>query len=142
MQQQYSNHKRYNPAYHFFSVPLVIIGTILTAYNIYQPFLGTNNYLAILLFAMVVLLGLTGHLARTFALKAQDRGIIVAENLRYLSLTGRMLPAELQFGQIAALRFASEPEFVDLVKRTLKEQLSGTEIKKSIKIWKADTRRV
>jgi len=79
---------------------------------------------------------------RTFALKAQDRAIRAEERLRYFILTGKPLPAELRFSQIIALRFASDAEYLELLDRTIKEQLSAKEIKAQIKNWKADYHRV
>ena len=49
---------------------------------------------------------------------------------------------KLSFSQIAALRFSSDEEFLDLVHKTGSENLSGKEIKKNIKNWRADYDRV
>jgi DNA-binding transcriptional MerR regulator len=45
-------------------------------------------------------------------------------------------------GQIIALRFADDEEYLALVKRAAEEGLSNDEIKKTIKKWKADHHRV
>jgi hypothetical protein len=79
---------------------------------------------------------------RMFALKAQDRAIRAEENLRHFALTGKLLPATLSIGQIIALRFASDEEFVALAATAASENLSSKEIKQSINNWKADTYRV
>jgi hypothetical protein len=79
---------------------------------------------------------------RIFALKAQDRAIRAEENLRHFALTGKLLPATLRIGQIVALRFASDEEFVALAIKAAAENLSVKQIKESINNWKADTYRV
>jgi len=57
-------------------------------------------------------------------------------------LTGKPLPTELRFSQIIALRFASDEEYLELLDRAIKEQLSAKEIKVQIKNWKGDYHRV
>lgn len=80
--------------------------------------------------------------ARLQSLKVQDRVIRLEERIRY----GELLPAymlkltrDLSIGQIIALRFASDEELPDLVRRTLDgEFATTTDIKKAIKNWRAD----
>ena len=91
------------------------------------------------------LVGVT-FLARTNALKVQDRIIRLEEKLRYQQL----LPADLArqassllVGQIIALRFASDEELEGLVREVLGGRLTKpAEIKKAIKNWRGDTFRV
>lgn len=80
--------------------------------------------------------------SRIFALKAQDRAIRAEENLRHFVLTGKLLPSSLTVGQVVALRFASDAEFVALAEKAAANNLSGKEIKQSIQNWKADFYRV
>lgn len=49
---------------------------------------------------------------------------------------------KLRFDQIAALRFTYDDEFKELLYKALNENISGDEIKRSIKNWKADQLRV
>ena len=79
---------------------------------------------------------------RSFPLKAQDRAIRSEENFRYYLLTGKALPNELSVGQIVALRFAPDEEFVGLVEKALSEKLDPKSIKMFIKNWKSDYYRV
>jgi membrane protein implicated in regulation of membrane protease activity len=101
-----------------------------------------NKYLASLIVLTAIIFVLVAWFTRTFALKAQDRAIRAEENLRHFVLTGKLLPASLRVGQIVALRFASDAEFVALVAKAAAENLSGKEIKQSIQNWKADHYRV
>ena len=71
----------------------------------------------------------------------QDRAIRAEENLRHFAMTGKLLNPELKIGQIVALRFASDEEFVVLAMRALEENLSREDIKKAIKTWRADNHR-
>ena len=80
--------------------------------------------------------------ARSFALKAQDRAIRAEENLRYFAIAGKLLDSKLSLGQVIALRFAPNNEFVDLAHLAVEKNLSPKEIKQAIKNWKGDYNRV
>ncbi len=101
-----------------------------------------NTYLASLFVLTSIVLVLIAWFTRTFALKAQDRAIRAEENLRHFVLTGKLLPSSLTVGQVVALRFASDAEFVALAEKAAANNLSGKEIKQSIQNWKADFYRV
>jgi hypothetical protein len=139
--QNYSNHARLVPSYHYFTFLLII--ALITLTSIYC---FTENKNASLFYAILILLTTTiisiGLHTRTFALKAQDRAIRAEENLRYFILTGKRLDQNLKMSQIIALRFASDEELVELVERAIQENLSAIEIKKAIKNWKGDYYRV
>lgn len=79
---------------------------------------------------------------RVFPLKAQDRAIRAEENFRHFILSGKPLPVGLSIGQIVALRFASDGEFIELVQKALAENLTSKAIKLLIKNWKPDYYRV
>ena len=57
-------------------------------------------------------------------------------------MTGSLLDNRLRIGQIIALRFASDEEFVALAKKAAEQSLSSKDIKMSITNWKADNYRV
>lgn len=64
---------------------------------------------------------------------------------RYFELFGTRsdeVVNNLNFSQIAALRFAYDDEFKILLKKALHEKISGDAIKKQIKNWKPDNARV
>lgn len=139
--QDFSNHSRYVPAWHFVTGTLLLallIGSIVNLVNSAHD----NLYSASLLVLVAVILGFVFVYARAFALKAQDRAIRAEENFRYFILTGKRLPQQLRMGQIIALRFASDEELPALVDRAITGQLRGKQIKQAIQNWRADHHRV
>ena len=139
--QNYKNHPRFVPLYHFFTLLgslILIIGTIV---NLVKSS-GDNLYNASLLVFGAILLMLTAFYARAFALKAQDRVIRIEENFRHYLLTGKPLDINLTMRQIIGLRFASDEEFPVLTKKAVDEKLSEKEIKKLVKNWKGDYNRL
>ncbi|WP_293741094.1 DUF6526 family protein [uncultured Pedobacter sp.] len=138
MSQNYENHKRFYPPFHFFAVPLTVIGLCFSIYScIAIPTIITG--LLVLAFFLIAIIAV---MARMFALKAQDRAARAEENLRYYILAGSALPNELSISQILALRFAGDEEFLTLVDQAVNNKLSPTEIKKSIKNWRGDYHRI
>jgi hypothetical protein len=85
-------------------------------------------------------------MSRTYALTLQDRIIRLEMEVRF----ARLLPADLsnrarslKIGQLVALRFASDEELVELVKRVLDQKIEDrAEIKKMVRNWQADRQRV
>ena len=139
--QNYSNHSRFVPLYHFFT----LLGTLVLFIGSIVNFVkssGSNLYNASLIVFGSLLLLLTAFYARVFALKAQDRALKAEENFRQYLLTGKPLDIKLTVRQIIGLRFASDEEFPELAKKAVSENLSEKDIKKSIKNWKADYYRV
>jgi len=142
--QNYNNHKRYVPLYTFLLsglITLIIAGAswnFYRAYNIYK----SDILSAGLIFALAIVCIFFYIYARAFALRAQDRAIRAEENLRHFILTGKPLDSRLRMGQIIALRFAEDSEFVTLAKKAADENIRADEIKKAIKNWRADHYRV
>lgn len=139
--QDLSNHKRYHPAYHFFITPLTLTGLILSGIHLSNA-APENHYNAALIFLGFFLILCIGGITRIYALKVQNRVIRAEENFRHFILTGKPLDSKLGMGQIIALRFASDEEFPALAAKSVTESIKPTEIKKLIKIWRADYRRV
>lgn len=140
-EQQFANHARMHPLYHYVTAPLVLVGLIGSIVNLVnaEP---SNFYGASLIVLAFLILLFIGAMLRTYALKAQDRAIRAEESLRYFILTGKAIDARLRMGQIVSLRFASDDEFVALAEKAATEGLSGKQIKQLIQQWRPDYRRI
>lgn len=140
-EQNFKNHGRFVPLYHYVAGMLVILGFGGSIVNLLHADAHTHYSAALLVVAFFVLILLFWY-ARAFALRAQDRAIRAEENFRHFILTGKPLPKELRMGQIIALRFASDAEFPALAKKAVEENLSQKQIKEAIQNWRADYDRV
>ncbi len=138
MEQNFKNHVRFNPLFHFIAVPLTLfsIGASIYGFTKMQDF---THGLIVVAFVLILLALLAG---RTAALSVQNRAIVNAETLRYYLLSGKQLPVGLTSAQIIALRFASDLELIELSDRAVAESLPPKEIKMAIKNWRADEDRV
>lgn len=139
--QHYGNHTRLSRSFHGFTLPALLILVIGVIRNIIYS-TEENRYDAWLLLLVTILLGSLYYHSRIFALKVQDRAIVTEVKLRHFILTGKPLAEGLRTNQVIALRFASDEELPGLAQRALEEKLSNKEIKKQIRKWKGDYRRV
>lgn len=140
-QQNYSNHRRMVPGFHYVAFALglaILIGSLVNLFTAAPE----NHYSAALIVALIILVFLIAWYTRVFALKAQDRAIRAEENFRHYVLTGKPLDSRLRMSQIIALRFASDEELAALAQKAAEENLPANAIKKSITNWKADHYRV
>lgn len=142
--QNYANHRKFYPPHHFIYFPLLMILEVL---GIRKIFTDESNQLTWILFSVVLslLLFLVIMLRQHYALGNQNRIIRLEFKQRYFELFGKssdQIVEQLNFGQIAALRFAYDDEFKMLLEKALSHQISGDEIKKSITKWKPDFNRV
>jgi hypothetical protein len=140
--QNFANHTRWQPPFHFFVAPVMLINFIWAIVNLVM-FPGWNNgWWVVVSIALLVLT----FLVRLNALKVQDRLIRLEEQVRY----HRILPASLAEqantltpGQYVALRFAGDNELEELVGAVVAGKLTERkEIKQAVKNWRADTFRV
>ena len=141
MEQNFSNHRRFVPMYHFVLGLMVLATMIGAGINFFKTMGGAGFYSASLLFVTSLSMLITFFLFRAFALKAQDRAIRAEENLRHFAMSGKLLDAKLTTRQIIGLRFASDDEFQELAEKAVSENMSEDNIKKAVKNWKPDTYR-
>ncbi|PGS48450.1 DUF6526 family protein [Bacillus sp. AFS041924] len=142
-QQSFDNYVRYHPLFHFFGAPLALITIIGSIVNLCFAIKNSDHvWLAIFILVTSLLLVISFFLTRFYSNKVQDRVIRMEENFRHFTLTGKPLNPNTTMGQIIALRFASDEEFVELSERAVNEGMSSKEIKQNIKNWRADEYRV
>lgn len=139
--QDFDHHTRWDPPFHFFIVPVVLITSIAIMVRAFRDPSYWNLWMVV-----VALAGATAVLKiRLNALRVQDRLIRLEERLRMAAvLPATMHPriTELTDGQCVALRFASDAELPALVQRALDEKLTRKDIKKAITNWRPDYSRV
>ena len=141
-EQNYKNHTRFVLMFHFVAFAAVLFPLVMTVINFFKAMSDGSGRLhaaAMVSLTVAVVLGL--WYARSFALRAQDRAIRSEENFRHFVATGKPLDSRLRMGQIIALRFAGDDEFVALAKRAADENMPSKEIKMAIQHWKADNNR-
>lgn len=120
---------------------------ILEAYGIYKIWDNTENQLIWILFSLVIFLifYLAFMTRQHYAIGLQNRIVRLEFRQRYFEIFNKRsdeVCEKLSFGQIAALRFAYDEEFKELLDKALNEKISGDEIKKSIKNWRPDNERI
>lgn len=146
--QTFANHTRYDPLFHFFLIPIFVIGLVFALIHFFAHITEGgfrdhfHSFLLILLaVAMLVLVFKT----RLYALRVQDRVIRLEERLRLMQLLPEPLRSripEITESQLCALRFAADAELPKLAERALNEKLSRKEIKQAIQNWRPDYWRV
>lgn len=142
-EQNYANHKRFVPLYHFILFGLLALSLIGSIVNLVESFSSRIGiYSASLIFMIFVCLLLVFYFVRSFPLKVQDRIIRLEENFRSFIITGKTLDPKLTIRQIIGLRFASNNEFVALAQKAASENISEDDIKKLVKNWQADKERM
>ncbi len=140
--QTFANHMRWQPPFHFFVAPVMLINLIWSVVLFVKaPGLNSGWWIVVSLALIVLAL-----LVRVNSLRVQDRLIRLEERLRYqqiLSTTLCQQTGALTPGQIVALRFAGDDELEELVGAVLAGRMTKTrDIKRAIKGWRADTFRV
>ena len=142
--QNFQNHIRYYTAHHFVFYPLLLV--VLFASVVAYSHHPEQREVWIAIIAIFIFIGWSSFMMRQhYALGNQNRTVRLELRFRYYVITGKRLEpleSDLSFGQLAALRFASDEELAALVERTLKENLSAQQIKKLIVHWLPDHMRV
>ena len=140
-QQNYSNHRRFVPLFHYFLALLIVATLIGAAINFFKSTGGDGLYSASLIVAIALANVFIFLFLRSFAMKVQDRAIRAEENLRNYVRNGSLLDSRLDMRQIIGLRFASDGEYDDLAVRAVNDGLSEDDIKKAVANWQGDHHR-
>ena len=140
--QNFANHTRWHPPFHFFILPVMLINLIWSiVLFVMSPGWSAGWWIVVSL----ALLMLT-FFVRTNSLKVQDRIIRLEERVRYQQLLSPTLVQQtgaLTIPQIIALRFAGDDELEELVNAAIAgKSAKPKDIKQAIKNWRADTFRV
>jgi hypothetical protein len=142
--QTFKNHARFDPIWHFFIAPMLLVDVF---FSIYVTIHHWPEHRALFSWWIVIaiVLFLAAGKARSHSLTAQDRIIRLEEKMRFAALLPPDLLARSQsltVRQIIGLRFASDDELAGLVKRALDENLTEKQIKQAINKWRPDYLRV
>lgn len=137
--QNFKNHARLYPLFHWFVLPVLLINIIGTIWHLVKAGISYNSVFGVL---MALALFFLAFCARIFALTVQDRVIRLEMRLRLTQI----LPAELRpripeftAGQLISLRFASDAELPALARKVLDDKLNDRKaIKQLIKDWQGD----
>jgi hypothetical protein len=136
--QNFENHAKFFPLFHFVAGPLLIVNLVWSIVRLVRHFNGANVQGLILAIGVLAL----AFAARIMALTVQDRVIRLEMRLRLAGL----LPPELRgrvsdfsTGQLVALRFAGDAELPELARKVLQEKISDrAAIKKMVRDWQPD----
>jgi len=136
--QNFANHRRIRPLYHFVIFGILLVNGIWSIVQLVR----SPSWPTVLSCAVALaLLGIFFY-ARDFALKVQDRIIRLEMRLRLSGVLPPDLKAripELDRDQLIALRFAGDAELPDLVREVLTNDIHNRDdIKRRVKNWEAD----
>jgi hypothetical protein len=137
--QNFSNHKRNFPLFHFVAAPLLAIYLIYSIYVLVRAPSLTSVMGLVLAAGVVAML----FASRLMALRVQDRVIRLEMTLRLQRMLGPVAAADalarLPLGRVIALRFASDAELPGLIARVLSQELStSAQVKQAISEWQPD----
>lgn len=140
-QQNYANHTRFDPPFHFFLMPVAVVSFVIACWNAVRH----PSFLSVWFIVVAIASVVAVFKIRLYALKVQDRVIRLEERLRLAMLAPdelRTRIGELSQAQLIALRFASDQEALELVEKALSSNMPASEIKKAIANWRPDHCRV
>jgi hypothetical protein len=139
VQQNYKNHAKFVPLFHFFSAPILIMNFVWSCVRLWKSHFAIEGFLGVVVAAGLLGMLLSGRLA---ALAVQDRVIRLEERLRYTRLFPEDLKARIgdfTIAQIVSLRFASDAELPALARKVLSENLQDRkQIKQMVQNWRGD----
>lgn len=144
MKQNYSHHKRYYAPHHFIFLPLISIMMLTGTIYACKDQVHTLEWALFTVLSFCILY-VAIMLRQHYALGNQNRIVRLEFRLRHYETYGKSsqeVEKQLSFSQIAALRFADNTEFCELLEKAINNHMSADEIKKSIRNWQADEWRV
>ena len=138
-EQNFSNHVRWVPGFHFFVMPVMALNFGWSIYRWKVAGFSLDAFINALTAAALIMFVLY---ARLFALKVQDRVIRLEERMRL----EKLLPADLKprieeftSGQLVAMRFACDAELPALARKVLADNIQGGKaIKQMVQTWRGD----
>ena len=136
--QNYANHRRFVPGFHYVTSGLLIVYLLWALYRVVFQGFSADHLFGLL---SAVILGLLFYYVREFPLAVQNRVIRLEERLRLERVCPELKNRleELMPPQLIALRFASDAELPALARRVLDERISDQDvIKKQIQSWRPD----
>ena len=140
--QNFANHTRFVPPFHYIALPILLANFGILAVRFVRDITfdaGLNVLVAVALIIVALF-------ARVFALGAQDRVIRLEMQVRMRDLLPEDLRGRIKDftpTQMVGLRFASDAELPELARKVLDENITkATPIKKMITDWQGDYFRV
>ena len=147
-EQNFSNHAKIVPAFHYFVGPVLMINVVTHCIALFKSFSAPPGFILLSFLAVLssIAILMLAFLARLFALGVQDRVIRLEERMRY----ERLLPEDLKprigeftINQLVSLRFASDAELPTLARKVLDgKMIERKAIKQMVQNWRADYQRV
>jgi hypothetical protein len=137
--QNFGNHKRNFPLFHFVAAPLLLINLVYAIYSLVRaPTIETTMRLVLAAGVVATLLA-----SRVMAVTVQNRVIRLEMTLRLQRILGPAAAADvlakLPLRQLIALRFASDAELPGLIARVQSQELStSAQVKQAIREWQPD----
>jgi hypothetical protein len=136
--QNFKNHARLVPPFHFFVLPVFMINLIYSLVRLKDGINFPSVWSAVMALALLM----AAVLLRVMALTVQDRII----RLEMQTRLDRLLAAELRprigeftLDQLVGLRFAGDDELPVLARQVLDERLTDRKIiKQRVKDWRPD----
>ena len=147
-EQNFSNHAKIVPAFHYFVGPVLIINVVTHCIALFKSFSAPPGFILLSFLAVLssIAVLMLAFLARLFALGVQDRVIRLEERMRYQ----RLLPEDLKprigeftINQLVSLRFAGDAELPALARKVLDGKMNERKvIKQMVQNWRAEYQRI
>ena len=136
--QNLANHRRFDPPWHFFAVPILLLNMVATIWHAWGHPSPWDYWLIVVSIGLFVAVGA----ARGQTLRVQDRVIRLEMRLRLREVLPAPLAVrvmDLNPKQLVGLRFASNSELPGLVERCLSGELTtDADVKKQVRDWQPD----